>query len=406
VSFDAERIRRDFPVLQQTVHGKPLAFLDTAASAQKPQCVIDAVSEMYRSDYANVHRGVYELSLRSTRALDDARERIARFLGAADPREIVFVRNATEAINLVARSLGDSRFGPGDEIVLSEMEHHSNIVPWQMLCERRGCVLRVAPIDDRGALRLDAFEALLSPRTRLVALSHVSNVLGTVNPIDRIAALCRARGALLCVDGAQAAPHLPVDVQSLGCDFYAISGHKLYGPSGIGVLWARAELLESMPPFLGGGGMIASVHFEKTTYAGIPARFEAGTPDIAGAVGLGAAVAYVERIGMDAVARHEHELGAYAAKALAAVPGLRVFGTAPGKAAVFSFELEGVHPHDVGTILDAEGVAVRAGHHCAQPLMERFGVPAMVRASLALYNTRADVDALVRGLARVREVFA
>ena len=406
MSFDAERIRRDFPVLQQTVHGRPLAFLDTAASAQKPQCVIDAVSEMYRRDYANVHRGVYELSLRATRALDDARERIARFLGAADPREIVFVRNATEAINLVARSLGDSRFGPGDEIVLSEMEHHSNIVPWQMLCERRGCVLRVAPIDDRGALRLDAFEALLSPRTRLVALSHVSNVLGTVNPIDRIAALCRARGALLCVDGAQAAPHIPVDVQSLGCDFYAISGHKLYGPSGIGVLWARAELLESMPPFLGGGGMIASVHFEKTTYAGIPARFEAGTPDIAGAVGLGAAVAYVERIGMDAVARHEHELGAYAAEALAAVPGLRVFGTAPGKAAVFSFELEGVHPHDVGTILDAEGVAVRAGHHCAQPLMERFGVPAMVRASLALYNTRADVDALVRGLARVREVFA
>ena len=406
MSFDAERIRRDFPVLQQTVHGKPLAFLDTAASAQKPQCVIDAVSELYRRDYANVHRGVYELSLRATRALDDARERIARFLGAADPREIVFVRNATEAINLVARSLGDSRFGPGDEIVLSEMEHHSNIVPWQMLCERRGCVLRVAPIDDRGALRLDAFEALLSPRTRLVALSHVSNVLGTVNPIDRIAALCRARGALLCVDGAQAAPHIPVDVQSLGCDFYAISGHKLYGPSGIGVLWARAELLESMPPFLGGGGMIASVHFEKTTYAGIPARFEAGTPDIAGAVGLGAAVAYVERIGMDAVARHEHELGAYAAGALAAVPGLRVFGTAPGKAAVFSFELEGVHPHDVGTILDAEGVAVRAGHHCAQPLMERFGVPAMVRASLALYNTRADVDALVRGLARVREVFA
>ncbi|HXK21871.1 MAG TPA: cysteine desulfurase [Myxococcota bacterium] len=406
MSFDAERIRRDFPVLQQTVHGKPLAFLDTAASAQKPQCVIDAVSELYRRDYANVHRGVYELSLRATRALDDARERIARFLGAADPREIVFVRNATEAINLVARSLGDSRFGPGDEIVLSEMEHHSNIVPWQMLCERRGCVLRVAPIDDRGALRLDALDGLLSPRTRLVALSHVSNVLGTVNPIDRIAALCRARGALLCVDGAQAAPHLSVDVQALGCDFYAISGHKLYGPSGIGVLWARAELLESMPPFLGGGGMIASVHFEKTTYAGIPARFEAGTPDIAGAVGLAAAVAYVERIGMDAIARHEHALGDYAAQALAAVPGLRVFGTAPGKAAVFSFELEGVHPHDVGTILDAEGVAVRAGHHCAQPLMERFGVPAMVRASFALYNTRADVDALVRGLARVREVFA
>ena len=403
MSFDAERIRRDFPVLQQTVHGKPLAFLDTAASAQKPQCVIDAVSELYRRDYANVHRGVYELSLRATRALDDARERMGRFLGAADPREIVFVRNATEAINLVARSLGDSRFGPGDEIVLSEMEHHSNIVPWQMLCERRGCVLRVAPIDDRGALRLDALDGLLSPRTRLVALSHVSNVLGTVNPIDRIAALCRARGALLCVDGAQAAPHLSVDVQALGCDFYAISGHKLYGPSGIGVLWARAELLESMPPFLGGGGMIASVHFEKTTYAGIPARFEAGTPDIAGAVGLAAAVAYVERIGMDAIARHEHALGDYAAQALAAVPGLRVFGTAPGKAAVFSFELEGVHPHDVGTILDAEGVAVRAGHHCTQPLMTKLGVAATVRASFYLYSIEEEVDRLVAGLHKAKK---
>jgi cysteine desulfurase/selenocysteine lyase len=405
MSFDPERIREDFPILRQTVHGKPLAFLDSAASAQKPQCVIDAVSELYQRDYANVHRGVYELSLRSTRALDQARARTARFLGASDEREIVFVRNATEAINLVAHSLG-ARFEPGDEIVLTEMEHHSNIVPWQMLCERRGCVLRVAPIDERGALRLDAFEALLSPRTRLVAISHVSNVLGTVNPIEEIAALCRARGALLCVDGAQAAPHLRVDVQALGCDFYAISGHKLFGPSGIGVLWGRAELLDSMPPFLGGGGMIASVHFEKTTYAPIPARFEAGTPDIAGAIGLGAAIAYLERIGMDAVERHERELGAYADRELAGVRGLRIYGTAPGKIGVFAFELEGVHPHDVGTILDAEGVAVRAGHHCAQPLMERFGVPALVRASLALYNTRADVDALVRGLARVREVFA
>jgi cysteine desulfurase/selenocysteine lyase len=405
VSFDPERVRKDFPILQQTIHGKPLAFLDSAASAQKPQCVIDAMAELYRHDYANVHRGVYELSLRSTRALDDARARVARFLGAAQDREIIFVRNATEALNLVAHSLGE-RFGPGDEIVVTEMEHHSNIVPWQMLCARRGCVLRVAPIDDRGALRLDALEALLSPRTRLVAVAHVSNVLGSVNPIERIAALCRARGALLCVDGAQAVPHLRVDVQSLGSDLYAISGHKLFGPSGIGVLWGRAELLQSMPPFLGGGGMIASVHFEKTTYADIPARFEAGTPDIAGAIGLGAAIAYLERIGMDAIERHERELGEYAALELAKVPGLRLFGTAPGKIGVFAFELEGVHPHDVGTILDAEGVAVRAGHHCAQPLMERFGAPAMVRASLALYNTRADVDALVRGLARVREVFA
>jgi len=405
VSFDPESVRKDFPILQQRIHGKPLAFLDSAASAQKPQCVIDAMAELYRHDYANVHRGVYELSLRSTRALDDARARVARFLGAAQEREIVFVRNATEALNLVAHSLGE-RFGPGDEIVVTEMEHHSNIVPWQMLCARRGCVLRVAPIDDRGALRLDALEALLSPRTRLVAVAHVSNVLGTVNPIERIAELCRARGALLCVDGAQAVPHLRVDVQALGCDLYAISGHKLFGPSGIGVLWGRAELLHSMPPFLGGGGMIASVHFEKTTYADIPARFEAGTPDIAGAIGLGAAISYLERIGMDAIERHERELGEYAARELAKVPGLRLFGTAPGKIGVFAFELDGVHPHDVGTILDAEGVAVRAGHHCAQPLMERFGAPAMVRASLALYNTRADVDALVRGLARVREVFA
>ena len=404
MSFDPERVRKDFPILQQTIHGKPLAFLDSAASAQKPQCVIDAMGELYRHDYANVHRGVYELSLRSTRALDDARARVARFLGAHE-REIVFVRNATEAINLVAHSLGE-RFGPGDEIVVTEMEHHSNIVPWQMLCERRGCTLRVAPIDDRGALRLDDFEALLSQRTRLVAVAHVSNVLGTVNPIAEIAALCRARGAFLCVDGAQAVPHLRVDVHALGCDFYALSGHKLFGPSGIGVLWGRAELLESMPPFLGGGGMIASVRFDETTYAPIPTRFEAGTPDIAGAVGLGAAIAYLERIGMDAIERHEHELGAYAERELAGVPGLRLYGTAPGKIGVFAFELDGVHPHDVGTILDAEGVAVRAGHHCAQPLMERFGAPAMVRASLALYNTREDVDALVRGLARVREVFA
>jgi cysteine desulfurase/selenocysteine lyase len=406
VSFDAERIRKDFPILQQTLHGKPLAFLDSAASAQKPQCVIDAIALLYRRDYSNVHRGVHELSLRSTRAMEDARAKVARFLGAADAREIVFVRNATEAINLVAHAWGDAHLGPGDEIVLSEMEHHSNIVPWQMLCQRRGARLRVAPIDDRGALRLDAFERLLSPRTKLVAIAHVSNVLGSVNPIDAIAGICRARGIRLLVDGAQAVPHQRVNVAELGCDFYAFSGHKLYGPSGIGVLYARAELLEAMPPFLGGGGMIASVSFEKTSYAPIPARFEAGTPDIAGAVGLGAAIDYLEGIGLDAIERYESELLAYATDSLLRVPGLRLFGTAPGKAAVLAFDLDGVHPHDVGTILDAEGVAVRAGHHCAQPLMERLGVIATVRGSLALYNTAADVDQLVRGLARVREVFA
>ncbi len=406
MSFDVQHIRKDFPILQQTLHGKPLAFLDSAASAQKPQSVLDAISELYRRDYANVHRGVHELSLRSTRALEEARSKVARFLGSDDPREIVFVRNTTEAINLVAHSWGDVHLGPGDEVVLTEMEHHSNIVPWQLLCLRRGARVRVAPIDDRGALRLDAFEALLSPRTKLVAVAHVSNVLGTVNPIEAIAALCAARGIALLVDGAQAVPHLRVDVASLGCDFYAFSGHKLFGPTGIGVLWGRAEWLESMPPFLGGGGMIASVHFEKTSYAGIPARFEAGTPDIAGAVGLGAAIDYLEGVGLDAIARYEQELQAYATDALQRVPGLRLFGTAAHKAAVFAFELEGVHPHDVGTILDAEGVAVRAGHHCAQPLMDRFGVVAMVRASVALYNTSADVDQLVRGLARVREVFA
>ena len=406
MSFDVERIRKDFPLLQQSVHGKPLAFLDSAASAAKPNQVIDAVSNFYRRDYANVHRGVHELSLRATRALEDARARVARFIGASDPGEIVFVLNSTEALNLVAHSFGGLQVGPGDEVLITEMEHHSNIVPWQMLCQRRGARLRVAPIDDRGALRMDAFERMLGARTRLVALSHVSNVLGTVNPVAEIAALCAARGAALVVDGAQAVPHQAVDVAALGCDFYAFSGHKLFGPTGIGVLWGRRERMEAMPPLIGGGGMIASVTFEKTTYAGIPARFEAGTPDIVGGVGLGAAVEYLEQIGMHAIERHERELLGYATDALERVPGLRLYGSAPHKAAVLAFTVDGVHPHDVGTILDAEGVAVRAGHHCAQPLMLRFGVPAMVRASLALYNTRDDVDQLVRALARVREVFA
>ncbi len=405
MTFDPERARKDFPILQQKVHGKPLVYLDSAASAQKPLPVIDAITRLYSRDYANVHRGVYELSLRATEALEGAREKVARFLGA-ETREIVFVRNATEAINLVARTWGREHVGEGDEILITHMEHHANIVPWQMLCDQKGALLRVAPIDDRGELIREEFEKLLGPRTKLVALTHVSNALGTVNPVDEIVRLAHSRGATVLVDGAQAVPHLRVDVARLGSDFYAFSGHKLFGPSGIGVLHGRAELLEAMPPFLGGGEMILSVTFEKTTYKGIPYKVESGTPDIAGAVGLGAAIDYLEGWGLDAVNAHEHELLAYATDRLAEVPGLRLVGTARNKAAVISFVLDGIHPHDVGTILDQEGVAVRTGHHCAQPVMERFGVSATARASFALYNTRADVDGLVRGLDRVREVFA
>ncbi len=405
-AFDAKRAREDFPILQQQVHGKPLVFLDSAASAQKPRSVIEAVSGIYTRDYANVHRGVYELSNRATAAVEEARARTARFLGAADPREIVFVRNTTEAINLVAYSHGRRHVGAGDEILIPHLEHHSNIVPWQMLCEEKGAHLRVAPIDDRGELLMDEFERLLSPRTKLVAVSHVSNVLGTVLPVEEIVRLAHARNVPVLVDGAQAVPHQRVDVARLGCDFYAFSGHKLFGPSGAGVLWGRADLLDAMPPFLGGGSMIRDVTFEKTTYAEIPHKFEAGTPDIAGVVGLGAAIDYLEEQGLDRIEAYERELSAYASERLAAVEGLRLIGTAPNKVAVFSFVFDGIHPHDLGTILDQEGVAVRTGHHCAQPLMERFGVPATVRASFALYNVREDVDALVRALGVAREVFA
>ena len=403
-ALDVERLRQDFPVLARTVRGRPLVYLDNAATTQKPRAVLEAIARYYAEQNANVHRGVHRLSELATAAYEGAREEGARFLGA-EPREFVFTRNATEAIILVAYAWGSANVRAGDEILLTELEHHSNIVPWQLLCERTGARLRVAPITDEGELRIDEFERLLGPRTRLVAVTHMSNALGTILPVAELAARARAWGARVLVDGSQAAYHLPVDVRALGCDFYAISGHKLYGPTGIGVLWGRAELLETMPPFLGGGDMIARVTWERTTYNVIPHRFEAGTPHIAGAVGLGAAVDYVTAIGFDRIQRHERELLAYGTEALSSVPGLRIVGTAREKASILSFVMEGVHPHDIGTVVDEQGVAIRTGHHCAQPLMDRLGLPATARASLALYNTREEIDALVRALERVRTLF-
>jgi cysteine desulfurase/selenocysteine lyase len=388
------------------MRGKPLVYLDSAASAQKPAAVIEAIRSFYETSYANIHRGVYELSELATRLHDEARVKVQRLLGAADPREIVFVRNATEAINLVAWSWGRANLRPGDEILITALEHHSNIVPWQLLCEEKGARLVVAPIDDRGELLLPAFEALLGARTRLVALTHVSNALGTVLPVAKLAALARSAGARVLVDGAQAVPRMPVDVRALGCDFYAFSGHKLYGPTGIGCLYGRLELLEAMPPWMGGGDMISEVRFEKTTFADVPQRFEAGTPDIAGAVGLGAAIDYVTGLGLSRIAEHERELLAYGTALLSEIPELRIVGTAREKIGVLSFVVKGVHPHDVGTILEQEGVAIRAGHHCAQPLMERLGLPATARASLGVYNTREDLDRLAAGVRKVRELFA
>jgi cysteine desulfurase/selenocysteine lyase len=406
VRLDIERVRKDFPILERSIRGRPLVFLDSAASAQKPRVVLEAMWDLYTHSYANIHRGVYELSERATAAFEASREKARSFLNAPEVREIVFVRSATEGINLVASSFGRSRVGQGDELLLTQMEHHSNIVPWQMLCEEKGATLRVAPIDDRGALCVDEFEKLLTPRTKLAALSHVSNALGTVNPVRELVEMAHRRGVPVLVDGAQAVPHQAVDVQELGCDFYVFSSHKLFGPSGVGVLWGRAEHLEAMPPYQGGGEMILSVSFEKTIYNEIPHKFEAGTPDIAGVVGLGAAIDYVTGLGLDAIGEHERDVLEYATQALSQLPGLRIIGTAPHKAAVISFVVEGVHPHDVGTVLDQEGVAVRTGHHCAQPVMEHFGLAATARASFALYNTRHDVDALVAGLGKVREVFA
>ena len=402
---EVTRIRADFPVLQQTAHGKPLVYLDTANSSEKPRQVIDAVARFYATDYANVRRGMYELSQRADRLFEGARERTRAFLNAPEAREIVLVRGTTEAINLVAASFGGANLGTDDEVLITEMEHHSNIVPWQLLCERTGARLRVAPMNDRGELRMDELEKLVGPRTKLVSVVHVSNALGTVNPVAEIVEIAHRHGARVLVDGAQAAARMPVDVQAIGCDFYAISGHKLYGPSGIGALWGRAELLEAMPPWQGGGEMIEIVTFEKTTFAPIPARFEAGTPNIAGTIGMAAALDYLDGIGLERIAAWEHELLEYATEAVSAIPGARLFGTAREKSGVLSFLIDGIHAHDLGTILDREGVAVRAGHHCAQPVMQHFGVPATVRASLGVYNTRADVDALVRGLNVAREVF-
>ena len=403
--YDVEAVRADFPILARPIHGRPLVFLDSAASAQKPQAVIDAELNCYSAEYANVHRGVYYLSALATQNFETAREKVARFVNAREAREIVFTRGATEAINLVASSYGDKFLGEGDEVVISAIEHHSNIVPWQLLRDRKGIVLKVVPVDDTGAFLLDAYEKLLTSRTRLVAVAHISNALGTVLPLADIIRLAHAKGAKVLVDGCQAIPHQRVDMQALGADFYAFSAHKLYGPTGIGALYGRAELLEQMPPWQGGGDMIRTVTFEKTEYADIPARFEAGTPNIAGAVGFGAAVDYVTALGLDRVEGHEQALLAYATDRLREVPGLTIYGTTPDKASIVSFTLDGAHPHDIGTILDGVGIAVRAGHHCAQPTMDRFGVAGTVRASFGLYNRFDEVDSLVAGLNRVREIF-
>lgn len=404
-AFDVQRIREDFPALHQEVRGRPLVYLDNAATAHKPHSVLEAVQHHYAVDYSNVHRGVHYLAERATQAYEQAREKVRGFINAADTREIVFVRGTTEAINLVAQSWARDQVRSGDEILITEMEHHANIVPWQMICQQTGAVLKVAPIRDDGALDLQALEQHIGPRTRLLAFTHLSNSLGTLNPVRRIVELAHAVGARVLVDGAQAVPHLPVDVQALGCDFYAFSGHKLFGPTGIGVLYGKAELLEAMPPWQGGGEMIREVRFEKTTYADLPLKFEAGTPHIVGAIGLGAAIDYLQGLDWAAIAHYEHELLDYATAALTDIPKLRLIGTAPQKGGILSFVFEDVHSHDVGTIIDMEGVAVRTGHHCTMPLMNRYGVPATSRASLAFYNTRADVDRLVAALHKVREMF-
>jgi len=405
-TFDVRKIREDFPILKQKMHGKPLVYLDNAATSQKPQAVIDALLHYYTQYNANIHRGVYLLSERSTQAYEDARVKLQRFINAPDPREIIYVRGSTEGINLVAQTYGRQHLSVGDEILITAMEHHSNIVPWQMLCEEKGCLLRVGPINDRGELILGEFAKLINDRTRFVSVAHVSNALGTINPVKQIVEMAHAKGAVVLVDGAQAAPHLKIDVQALGCDFYAISGHKLFGPTGIGVLYGKAKLLESMPPYQGGGDMILSVTFEKTLYNHIPNKFEAGTPNIAAAIGWGAALDYLTRIGMENITSYEHALLTYATEAIGQIPGVRLIGTAREKAGVLSFMLEGIHPHDVGTVLDQEGIAVRTGHHCAQPVMERFGVPATVRASLAFYNTKQEINALAAGLEHVKGMFA
>ena len=405
-SFDVDRIREDFPILKQTVHGKPLVYLDNAATSQKPQVVIDTISDYYTTENSNVHRGVHYLSECATQDYEGARTKIRRFINASDDREIVFVRGTTEGINLVAQSYGRQHVGEGDEIIVSAMEHHSNIVPWQFLCQERGATLRVIPMNDDGELLMDEYEKLLSPRTRLVSVVHLSNSLGTINPIEQIIAMAHAQGVPVLVDGAQSISHRAIDVQKLGCDFFVFSGHKLYGPTGVGAIYGKAELLESMPPYQGGGDMIKSVTFEKTIYNSLPYKFEAGTPNIGGVIGLGAAIDYVSSVGLDRISEYEDGLLEYGAERLSSVSDLRFIGTARDKAAVLSFVLGDVHPHDIGTILDSEGIAIRTGHHCTQPVMERFGIPATARASLAFYNTKAEIDALVRGIDKVIEVFS
>ena len=402
--FDVERIRKDFPALDQTVHGKPLVYLDNAATSQKPLAVMEAEEHFYRRDCSNIHRGVHELSERATKSYEDARVKAQQFLNARDSKEIIFVRGATEAINLVANSFGRKNVQAGDEILITAMEHHSNIVPWQMLCEEKGAKLRVAPINDRGELLFDEYEKLLGPKTRLAAVAHVSNVLGTINPVREMIEAAHRKGVPVLLDGAQAAPHLQVDVQALDCEFYTFSAHKLYGPTGVGVLYGKADLLDTMPPYQGGGDMISSVTFEKTIYNSLPYKFEAGTSNIAGVIGMGAAIDYLNRIGMEKISAYEDELLAYATGAVSRVPGLKIIGTAEKKAGVISFVMEGIHPHDVGTVLDQEGIAVRTGHHCAQPLMERFRIPATTRASLAFYNTKREIDALAAGIQKVKEL--
>ncbi len=404
--LDVEKIRADFPILHRTVHDKPLVYLDNAATSQKPQAVIDAVSRYYEQENANIHRGVHYLSERATEDYEAARKAVQAFLNAEHAHEIIFVRGTTEAINLVAQTFGRVNVGAGDEVLITGMEHHSNIVPWQMLCEEKGAKLRVAPINDNGELLLDEYAKLLGPRTKLVAVTHVSNALGSVNPVREMVELAHARNIPVLLDGAQAIPHTRVDVRALDCDFYAFSAHKLYGPTGIGVLYGKSTLLDAMPPYQGGGDMISSVTFEKTIYNKLPYKFEAGTPDVAGVIGLGAAIKYVNGIGLEKIAAHEHDLLAYATQEVSAIPGIRLIGTAIDKAAVLSFIFDGVHPHDVGTILDQEGIAIRTGHHCAQPVMQRFNIPATARASFAFYNTKQEVDALVKGIEKVREVFA
>ena len=405
-SFNVARIREDFPVLHQMVNGKPLVYLDNAATTQKPQAVIDALVRYYSADNSNVHRGVHTLSQRATEDYDSGRSKARQFLNAASDEEIIFVKGTTDGINLVAHSYARQHLGEGDEIIISTMEHHSNIIPWQVLCQEKGAHLRVIPISDAGELLMDEYESLLSSRTKLVAITHVSNVLGTVNPIKQIVEMAHSQGVPVLVDGAQATPHMLVDVQKLGCDFYVFSGHKIYGPTGIGVLYGKAELLEAMPPYQLGSDMIKSVTFERTVYNDLPYKFEAGTPNIAGVIGMGAAIDYLTEIGMDRIDNYEHGLLEYGTECLFGIDGVKIVGNAPGKASVLSFVMDCAHPHDIGTILDTEGVAIRTGHHCAQPLMNRYGVPATARASLSFYNTRDEVDLLVKAIDRVIEVFS